>query len=266
MKHAKYTALITGATGGLGSAISAALLSRGQKVILCGRRQEALKKLKTELTDKFEGVAEGNIKILVTDLAHPHGVDKLATYIHEEDINLIIQAAGCEGCGPFHRSEETTIEQNLKLNLQLPMLLTHAIIEDFSQRKDACLVFVGSAFGSIGYAGFAPYCASKFGLRGFTEALQREYKDAPLDIMHFSPRATQTSFNTAKVEALNTALGNGIDTPEVVAKALMKALTTKPKRYQVGWPEKLFVRLNGLLPELVDQALGKQLKKIKQFF
>jgi len=71
--------------------------------------------------------------------------------------------------------------------------------------------------------------------------------------------------NSAAVVQLNLELGNAMDQPEVVVDSLLQMLTEKSGGdYFLGWPEKLFVRLNGLLPKVVDSALGKQLQIIKR--
>ena len=111
-----------------------------------------------------------------------------------------------------------------------------------------------------------PYCASKAGLRAFTEALRRELADTPLKVMYLAPRATQTTLNDERVVAMNKALGNAVDSPALVADAVTGMIVRgNQNQLFIGWPEKLFARLNQLLPGMVDGALGKQLETIKRF-
>ena len=81
-----------------------------------------------------------------------------------------------------------------------------------------------------------------------------------------TPRATRTAINSPEVDALNQALGQGVDLPEQVAKALIEQLVNGDKRRYLGTAENIFIRLNALLPGLVDRALGSKLKQIKQYF
>ena len=127
------------------------------------------------------------------------------------------------------------------------------------------IIQVGSAFGYIGYPGFSAYCASKFGLRGFTQTLAREYSDSGIRFGYFAPRATHTNINAASVEDMNKALGNAMDSVEVVAKAFMIFLNSKKREQVVGWPEKLFARMNGFIPKLVDNAIQSKLSIIKRY-
>lgn len=124
---------------------------------------------------------------------------------------------------------------------------------------------LGSTFGSIGYPGFATYCASKFALRGFSEALRRELADTPIKVLYIAPRATRTGMNTQSVVALNDELNVAMDDPKTVAAQIAAALQYEHELLYLGWPEKFFVRLNSLLPGIVDRALRKQLPVVQRF-
>jgi short-subunit dehydrogenase len=145
------------------------------------------------------------------------------------------------------------------------MLLVRALLPCLTRLPEAGVVGIGSTFGSLGYPGFAAYSASKFGLRGFLEALAREHADTPLRVQYLSPRATRTALNSVAVDAMNAELGVAVDDADQVAAALLKAIEAGTRRRQLGWPERLFARLNGLLPELVDRALAKQLPTVRRF-
>lgn len=145
------------------------------------------------------------------------------------------------------------------------MQLTHRLLPLLRQQGRALVVNLGSTFGSIGYPGFTAYCASKFALRGFSEALRRELADTLVKVLYFAPRATQTGMNGAQVVAMNDELNVAMDDPHSVALQLLAAIRREEEERYLGWPEKLFVRLNSLLPRLVDQALRKQLPIIQRF-
>ncbi len=147
----------------------------------------------------------------------------------------------------------------------MPVVIAPAETTKLKQQNDAFIVNVGSAFGSIGYPGYSGYCASKFGLRGFTEALRRELGATRVKVLYFAPRATNTAINSAAVVAMNQQLGNQMDSPELVAKALLQQLETAQSRRFLGWPEQLFVRLNAIFPALVDKALQKKLAVIEKY-
>lgn len=121
---------------------------------------------------------------------------------------------------------------------------------------------IGSSLGAIGYPGYSVYCASKFALRGFSEALHRELTGSGLKVLYLAPRATRTALNSEAVYALNSELGVQMDSPHWVAEQITTALIRETRWRWLGWPEALFTRLNALLPALVDKALAKQLPVI----
>jgi len=129
----------------------------------------------------------------------------------------------------------------------------------------ATIVNVGSIFGYLGYPGCAAYSASKFALRGFSEALRRELADGPVRVLHFAPRATRTEFNSDALNALNAELGTATDSPTKVAEELVRLLHRPVRERLLGMPEKLFARINQLWPALVDSALRKQLAVIRGY-
>ena len=95
--------------------------------------------------------------------------------------------------------------------------------------------------------------------------LIREMADTGVGVLYVAPRATRTSMNSAQAVALNSALKVAMDPPESVADAVLRAIELDRSELYLGWPEKFFVRLNGLLPSVVDKALRKQLPLIRQF-
>jgi short-subunit dehydrogenase len=132
-----------------------------------------------------------------------------------------------------------------------------------SQRA-ARIVNVGSILGYLGYPGHAAYSATKFALRGFSEAQRRELADGPVRVTYFAPRATHTALNGAALCALNAELGVAMDTPDAVAAALVALLANPANERLLGMPERLFARLNQIVPGLVDRALRRQLPVIRR--
>jgi short-subunit dehydrogenase len=118
--------------------------------------------------------------------------------------------------------------------------------------------------GYLGYPGHAAYCASKFALRGFSEALRRELADTGVRVMYFAPRTTRTAMNSRALDALNAELGVAADAPEGVARALLSRLGKPAGERRLGMPEALFARINQLAPSLVDRALRRQLPQIRR--
>ncbi|MBU1437941.1 MAG: SDR family oxidoreductase, partial [Gammaproteobacteria bacterium] len=177
-------------------------------------------------------------------------------------IDVLINNAGIS---QFALIDNQQYQAQIALNLVAPMQLCQMLLPQLQQRNAATIVNIGSAFGSIGYPGFSGYCASKFGLRGFTEALKREVSSKTLRVLYFAPRATQTAINSAAVVEMNQQLGNAMDHPDDVAAQLMKQLQSGQSRRYLGWPEQLFVQVNALFPAIVDRAVQGKLATIREF-
>ncbi len=248
--------VITGATGGLGMALASLLDSQNNELVLVGRDEIALRALNESLGSKHQ--------ILVADLASSVDLDKLAEQLFKQKIDVLINNAGLNEFGEFADLPPAMIEQMFQVNVIAPMKLTQALLPSLLRDK-ATVLNIGSVFGYIGFPFYATYSATKFALRGFTEALFREYKDQGLRVLFVAPRAIATSMNDARTEAMNKELGNTADSPVAVALQIVQALHAGQTRQVIGFPEKLFARINGLLPNIVDKAILKQVAVMRKF-
>ncbi len=255
------TCLVTGASGGIGGAIAKSLALQGYKVLLQGRNKDKLKKLQ----DSIEGESE----LVIGDLNLKDERKKIFEQLFKfTNIDLLVNAAGVSEFSAFEEKSESDIARLITTNLITPIQFIQEFMQANQSRVKAekvTIVNVGSAFGYIGYPGFSTYSASKFGLRGFTESLHREYADTQYRFAYFAPRATHTEINSSQVDDMNKALGNSIDSTDFVAKEFMLFLKTQNRESTVGWPEKLFVKVNGLLPKVVDNAIKSKLPVIRQY-
>lgn len=258
MKLENAKILITGASGGIGKALSHALAEQNAFLVLHGRNESQLEQLKASLPypDRHQ--------IIVADLTQT--ADRAMLLQHpalNAGIDVLINNAGTNEFAWLEDQTETQIERQLHVNVQAPVLLTKAMLPHLN--KPALIMNIGSSLGSIGYPGYSVYCATKFAIRGFSEALNRELAGSGIKVLYFAPRATQTSINSDAVNAMNKELGTKSDTAESVAREVVTALQKEIKRRWLGWPEGLFVRINGLIPQLVDNAIIKQLPVIAKF-
>jgi len=253
----KQVCLLTGASGGIGEAIARQLANLGVSLILTGRNINKLGALVESLP--------GQHTVVCADLTLSEDMDNVVALCREKSVTMLINNAGVTETGSITTTSSNNIEAILRTNLMVPISLTQRLIPILQRASDAHIVNVGSTFGSIGFAYHSLYCASKFGLRGFTESLMREYAGSGLHLHYFAPRATETAINSAQVMSMNKALGNAVDDPNDVAAMLVDMLNKKQRRRFVGFPEKLFVKINGAFPAIVDMALKKQLPTIQRY-
>lgn len=253
--------LLTGASGGIGQCLARRLAEAGATVYAVGRRADTLHALAARATP-------GAIRPLVAELATAEGIETIRHALSitaAPPVSLLILGAADSRFGLFEDSSAADVQAQVATNLVAPMLLVRALLPALRRLPQAGVVGIGSTFGSLGYPGFAAYSASKFGLRGFLEALARENADTALRVQYLSPRATRTALNSPAVDAMNAELGVAVDDADAVAAGLLAAIVAGTRRRQLGWPERLFARLNGAWPELVDRALAKQLPTVRRF-
>lgn len=253
--------LVTGASGGIGRALVAALLEEGAQVLLSGRDHEALLKVVQHHAER-ERTA-----VFAADLTDAPDRARLCDFAARwrGGIDILINNAAINDFSLLMAQPTESLDVVIATNLVAPIDLCRRLASSLERRGQAHIVNIGSVFGAIGFAGNSLYCATKFGLRGFSEALRRELADTGIKVHYFAPRATRTAFNTAPVDDMNGALGNASDDPAQVASDIVKALQADKLEYVIGWPEKFFARLNALLPRLVDLALRPKLPIIRKF-
>ena len=165
MELAGRTALLTGATGGLGIAIAKALAGRGASVTLSARKPEALEALAAELP------GDGHTA-LPADLAEPGAAEKLAA--EAGDVDILVANAGLPGAGWFSDFTPEQVTRALRVNLEAPMLLARALFPAMLERGSGHLVFVASLAGKAASPRSSIYNATKFGLRGFALGLRTD--------------------------------------------------------------------------------------------
>lgn len=265
-KMSKNNILLTGATGGIGQAFSRLLFSAGANLVLVGRNEVKLSQLKAGLLAS-NPQAKNSVVTLMVDILRQTQRERLIEQLAllPFDINLLINNAGVSQFKLLEQSSESEISDIITTNTIAPIQLTQALLPLLKQRDAAQIINIGSTYGSIGFPGYSAYCASKFALRGFSQTLSRELADTNIKVKYLAPRATQTTLNSSEVNQLNAALNSSVDSTETVANALLDLIMQSSEERYIGWPEKLFVRINQLFPSLVSKSIIKQLPVIKKY-
>jgi short-subunit dehydrogenase len=214
MELAGRTALLTGATGGLGRAIAQALAGKGAKVILSARKAEALEALAAELP------GEGH-RVLPADLAEPGAAEKLAA--EAGTVDILVANAGLPGAGWLTDFTPDQVTRALRVNLEAPMLLARALFPAMVDGGSGQLVFVASLAGKAASPLTSIYNATKFGLRGFALALRADLGPKGVGVSLVSPGFIREAGMFADAGA-KPPPGLGTATPEQVSAAVIKAI------------------------------------------
>lgn len=251
--------LLTGASGGIGRAAAAAFAAAGARVLLAARSAEPLAALATQLRARQGGE---EVPWVMCDLRQQRDVESLARHVADWRCNVVVHAAGAPAFGPLGQEEPVDIAAVIQTNLLAPMQLTRALLPHLQRQPRAQVICVGSVLGAIGLPGYSVYSASKFGLRGFAQALRRELAETPVQVQYLGPRSTRTAFNGADVQAYNAATRTASDPPAVVAAALLRMLEDGRAERFLGFPEKLGVRINGALPAALDGSFRRHSRSL----
>jgi short-subunit dehydrogenase len=139
------------------------------------------------------------------------------------------------------------------------------VLPQMIERGHGRIVNVGSMFGSIGFPCFATYSASKFALRGFSQALRRELAGSGVGVTYISPRGVKTPFNPPMVHRMAELGMMHMDDPQWVAKKMVLAIAKQKEEAYIGFPENLFARINAVFPGLVNRAIIRQVPALVSF-
>jgi uncharacterized protein len=233
------TALVTGATGGIGQAIVRALHARGATVIASGRKRDALEGLARDL----EGVEP-----LVADLTD---ADEVSALVGGRRIDVFVANAALPASGRLDSFSHEEIDRALDVNLRAPMQMSRALIPAMRERGAGHLVFISSLSGKMASAGASVYNATKFGLRGFGFALNDELRGTGVGVTTVFPGFIRNAgmFADSRVELRR---GVGTRTPDDVARAVVQGIDTNRAEIDVA-PFSLTsgARIFGVAPRLV---------------
>jgi short-subunit dehydrogenase len=252
MKPEELSVVLTGASGGIGSALATALARAGARLLLVGRRGAPL----AALAESLGGARNPRVQALAADITTAGGRATIRDIAAARGCNALVNNAAVPCFGSFAEADPLQIDAVLQTNLVAPIQLTLALLPQLRAQPEARVLNIGSATGRLGVPGFAVYAAGKFGLRGFSETLRRELADTPVRVQYLGPRATRTAFNDERAEAFNRRTRAAVDAPEIVAHAALALLLSGRAEKFIGFPEALAVRLNGLAPSLLDRAFA----------
>lgn len=253
MKLNEACVVLTGAAGGIGAPTARALAAAGARLVLVGRDAARL----ASLARTIETTSAHRCHVVCVDITTSEGVAAVCRAALAHDANVLVNNAGIASFGRLASLAPEHVERALATNLLAPMWLTQALLPGLLARREAAVLNIGSVLGRLGLPGFSVYSASKFGLRGFSEALRRELRGGPVRVQYLGPRVTQTAFNAPEVEAYNRATGSGADAPELVAAAVVAMLRSGRAERFLGFPESLAVRVNGAAPGALDSAFDR---------
>ena len=184
------TAVITGASTGIGKSLAWQLADAGFRLVLVARSEDKLQAIAKEIQQKG-----GESLPVPTDVSQPEQIKILKEKALDfGNVSVVINNAGT---GKFSNIENVTLadwNRQMDVNLRASFLVSQAFIPHMKQKKKGSLIFINSVAGKKGYAYSAAYVASKFGLRGLAESLREELREENIKVVSIYPGAVDTPF------------------------------------------------------------------------
>jgi len=234
-------ALITGASSGIGEAMSIELAKQGVNVVAVARNEDKLLTLKNKLeTYNIE------VKTLSVDLSLPGSSAVVAEKTAQLDIGLLVANAGIENTGAFIDNSQDQERKLLDLNITSPMELSHIFAKRFAKKGKGGILLLASLFGYQGVPFVANYSASKAYILSMGEALNVELKPLGIDVSVLSPGLTDTPMTQNMVVDFKKVPITSHQ-PEVVARVGLNALGKKATVVP-GFINKFYAWENRLIP------------------
>lgn len=242
MQLAGSSVLLTGASGGIGQAIARALHERGARVILTGRRTDALEGLRAEL--------DGGTTVVQADLSDARSVTSLVD--RAGPVDALVANAGLPASGRVDSFTPEEIDRALDVNLRAPIQTARALVPGMLERGRGHFVFVSSLSGKMSSGGSAIYSATKFGLRGFAAGLREDLIGSGVGVTTVFPGFISDAGMFADT-GVKLPPGVGTRTPEAVADAVVRGIEHGRGELDVA---PLGMRLGAAAWSLSPRALG----------
>ena len=245
MQYASTTALVTGASSGLGEEFARRFAARGADLVLVARRQDALERLATDIRHS----SGRQVHVVAADLSAPGAGDALVATLAERGlpVHTLVNNAGLGKTAPFAESSADDVHDQIGLNIGAVVDLTHGLLPQLLASGRGALLNVASLTAYSPTPNMAVYAASKAFVLRFTEALAYELRDTGLKVLALAPGPTRTGFYAASGTAEN---GVRFQQPSQVVTTAFKALdrARTPVSVVSGSQNQLSSRVLGLLP------------------
>ena len=240
---------MTGATGGIGEAIARALHARGARLVLTGRREEQLDRLRTSL-------GEGRVEVVPLDLAERDGPARLAEAAGAVDV--LVANAALPASGRVEDFAPDEIDRALYVNLRAPIQLTRAVLPGMLERGRGHVTIVSSLSGKVASPRSGIYSATKFGLRGFAAGLREDVERSGIGVTVIFPSFVSDAGLFAD-SGVKLPRWVGTRTPQQVAAAVVRGIEQERAEVDVA---PLSLRLGTRLAELAPVTAARVQRRL----
>jgi uncharacterized oxidoreductase len=240
MKTSGNTILITGGTSGIGLAFAKKFLELNNKVIICGRREDRLKKIKESYNE---------IETRVCDVQLNEDRISLASWVLKNfpDTNILINNAGIQLLADLTKEVDLgRIYQEVEINLIAPIHLSSLFVQHFKQKNETAIINISSGLAFTPLAVVPIYCAAKAAIHSLTLSLRHQLKDTSIKVFEVAPPSVDTELGADR-RADKLATHGGMHVDEFIAEA-MQYLENDVYESAVGPAKKMLEKRDAFFP------------------
>lgn len=238
-------AIVTGASGDIGSATVRAFATGGAHVVLAAPASEA------SVLDRLATTAEAlGVRALVvpTDLTVRRDIDRLVSLTLDafDRIDVLANIAGIGSSPALCDDTDEELRSVVEVNLLGCARMMHAVLPVMKRRGGGAIVNIGSIAGEAGVMGI--YSATKFGLRGLSDTVRREVRSSNIGVTLIEPGFVRSR--------MNAPMGDALPSPDIVARAVVRAVSRPRRRLIVPGYYALPIFFAKLFPSVLDRVFG----------
>ncbi len=254
--------LLTGASSGIGYALAVQLASLGNRLLVVARREQRLKDLVHATVD-----LPGSIEYLSGDLTDPEFRGSMVTWIQDEwsgTLDVLINNAGIGSIQSFSKSSAEHVRKIMEVNFFAPLELIRGHLHQLRSGIQPVICNIGSVLGHVALPGKSEYCASKFALHGFSDALRAELSAEQIDVVLVSPSTTRSEFFTSVLAGAKEQSSSRAMAADVVARKTVKAIEKGQRETILSWKARIGIWQDRFFPTWLSNQLGRWYQRQNQ--
>jgi short-subunit dehydrogenase len=254
--------LITGASQGIGRALAEQAATRGAVVLAASRSLDLLQQLQQEIRRRGQ-----TLEIVQADVTRADDRQRLLDEVLRRwgGLDILINNAGTGATGYFVDNSPDLLRSIMEVNFFALTEMTRLFLPLLKKGTHPAIVNISSILGKRALPGRGEYCASKFAVQGFSEALRAELAKDGVNVLVVCPGLTRTNFGRnllARATRWQADHGSGM-APEVVAKATLRALERRKNEICLTAKGRFLERLNRFVPRIVDWIAARSVKQVR---
>jgi short-subunit dehydrogenase len=247
--------LLTGASSGIGYALAQQLVAAGNDILVVARREDRLLELQ-EATQE----CSGTIHCLAGDITCGDFRAEMIQWVDtkwDSTLDVLINNAGIGSHQAFANSKPEYLRQIMDVNVIAPLELIRGHLQHLRRAQSPVICNVGSVLGHVAMPGNSEYCASKFALHGFSDALRAELSNEKIDVVLVSPSTTRTEFFDSLLAGPQASKSGKGMSVQVVARKIVRAIEKGTRESILSWTALIGIWQDRIFPSLTSWQLTR---------